>query len=66
LYQTKQINTMTTTQLTNDINKTRKKISKGNLKFGEESELHLRVDTLCRIRKGLERLESELKNLNNR
>jgi len=57
---------MTTTQLTNDINKTRKKISKGNLKFGEESELHLRVDTLCRIRKGLERLESELKNLNNR
>ena len=57
---------MTTTQLTNDINKTRKRLSKGNLKSGEESELHLRVDTLCRLRKGLERLENELKDLNNR
>ena len=59
-------NTMTTTQLTNDINKTRKRISKGNFKSGQESELHLRVDTLCRLRNGLEKLETELESLNNR
>ena len=57
---------MTTTQLTNDINKTRKRISKGNFKSGEESELHLRVDTLRRLRNGLEKLETELDSLNNR
>ena len=57
---------MTTTQLTNDISKTRKRLSKGNFKSGQESELHLRVDTLCRLRKGLEKLEAELDSLNNR
>lgn len=57
---------MTTTQLTNDINKTRKRISKGNFKSGQESELHLRIDTLRRLRNGLEKLEAELNSLNNR
>lgn len=57
---------MTTKQLTNDINKTRTRLSKGNFKSGQESELHLRVDTLCRLRNGLEKLEAELKSLNDR
>lgn len=57
---------MTTKQLTNDINKSRARLSKGNFKSGQESELHLRVDTLRRLRNGLEKLEAELKSLNDR
>lgn len=57
---------MTTKQLTKEIKKAQDKLSKGNFKSGQESELHLRVDTLRNIESQLSRLEDQLDTLNNR
>lgn len=57
---------MTTKQLTKEIKKAQDKLSKGNFKSGQESELHLRVDTLRNIESQLSRLEDQLDILNNR
>ncbi len=57
---------MTTKQLTNEIKKAQDRLSKRNLKSGEASELHLRIDTIRVIKSQLEKLEIQLDNLNNR
>jgi hypothetical protein len=57
---------MTTKQLTNEIKKAQDRLSKRNLKSGEASELHLRIDTLRVIKSQLEKLEIQLDSLNNR
>ena len=56
---------MTTLKLTKEIEKLRNKISKRNFKSCEESNLHMRLDGLRKIRTGLERLEKQLYYLNN-
>ena len=57
---------MTTKKLTSEMKKCNDKLKKRNFKSGEESELHLRLDTLRRLRTGLQRLETEFELLNKR